>query len=91
MMEIRNVDYCMDGGTAVIDTDKGFYYVDRRLGTNTYGSIYKCDHPDGEDSIIANDVKDELLLALKNKRDGLYPYQIDVALNVLILDIKNSN
>jgi len=86
-MKIRNVDFCMDGGTAAIDTDKEFYYVDRRLGTNTYGSIYKCDHPDEEDSILANDVKDELLLALESYKDETY----QEAINILILDIKNSN
>jgi len=91
-MKIRNVDFCFDGGTAIIDTDEGFYYVDRRLGTNTCGYIYKCAYPDEEGSIIANDVKDELLLALQSNRDAMCPATIDaLILNALILDIKKCN
>ncbi len=87
-MKIFNVDFYFDGGTAIIDTDdECMYYVDRRLDSNTHGCIYKCAYPDEECSILANDVKDELLFALESHKDEMY----QEAINHLILDIKNSN
>lgn len=39
-MEIKNFDIYRDGGTIEIETDKGIFCFDERIGSNTRGGLY---------------------------------------------------
>ena len=64
-MRIISINTYRDGGTYCILTDKGEYYVDRRIHTETPYSVYDK-YPDKEEACIVNEVKDELLSAIKD-------------------------
>ena len=54
-MIINRVDYFFDGGTAILYTDEGNYYIDRRLDTTTPIHVYKDHHPDEDISVHIED------------------------------------
>jgi hypothetical protein len=51
-MKILKIDGYKDGGTIKIDTTRGEYSVDCRIGTSTKGSIF-CNYPETDNSNIA--------------------------------------
>lgn len=47
-MTILHIDMFLDGGTVVVETNKGMYYIDSRIKTTTKGKVYtdeKCAIP----------------------------------------------
>jgi len=65
-MKIIEIDGYKDGGTIKIDTTRGEYCIDCRLGTITKGSIF-CNYPKDDNSNIAPEqdkVKQELADAI---------------------------
>jgi len=81
-MRILDVDFCWDGGSAIIKTSDGQYAVDRRLDTDTPNSIWDR-HPDDEGAVRVDEVHDKLVVALK-----LYkPTRYDKAIAKLIEDL----
>jgi hypothetical protein len=65
-MEITKIDGYKDGGTIKIDTTRGEYCVDCRLGTSTKGSIF-CNYPEKDNNNLApnqDELKVELIDAL---------------------------
>ena len=63
-MKIEQVDFVMDGGTTLIKTDKGEFYVDGRLSTDTEGAIFNG-YPDEGGSKEVPEIKGELVKVLK--------------------------
>lgn len=64
-MNILRTDYYLDGGTMVAYTDKGDFYVDHRINTQTPSEIYDC-HPNEDGAQIVDDeTKIELIAALR--------------------------
>ena len=66
-MIIKRIDTYRDGGTFAIATDEGEICVDKRIGTNTKGLIYKG-YPEKNNSNLISDqkaAKEELKKALR--------------------------
>jgi len=75
-MKIYKIGFLFDGGTIGIFTDKGRFYVDRRLFTETNNSFYR-NYPNEKNSRLVNEEeKQELLLALTQ-------YSLDMYYNYL--------
>ena len=81
-MNIIDVDYCWDGGSALIGTDAGTYCVDRRIDSETPNAVYTA-YPD-EGGILCNSVRGDLLDALQR-----YGHQDD-AIQILINDLHSA-
>lgn len=39
-MEILSIDIFKDGGSIFIETDRGNFFIDRRIGSKSKGSLY---------------------------------------------------
>lgn len=64
-MKVITIDYFFDGGTAKIETDKGCFYCDGRMDTNTKNEIYS-QHPDDSGSkIVDRKIARQLFVALE--------------------------
>ena len=75
-MIIHKLETYRDGGTIKVDTDKGVFYIDRRIFTNnkvyTTGKVYD-DYPGrGNRLLNGNEIKKEIYLALENYTDDFY-------------------
>jgi hypothetical protein len=67
-MRLIKINGYLDGGTIILETDEGTFYIDRRIGTKTPEQLYDKypDKPDAE--IIRNDIiKSKLVNALENE------------------------
>lgn len=84
-MIVKSLDFCMDGGTAVIKTDQGDYYIDRRLKTETENAIYDA-HPD-EGGKLVEGVTKKIVEALIEKPRG---WEGDQAIRILIRDLSRN-
>ena len=61
-MKISNINFYKDGGTVVIVTDEGDFYVDRRVGTTTENKVFDS-YPDTGNEVplfIISDLKKAL-------------------------------
>ena len=68
-MKIISYDNFLDGGTLKLETDKGTYFVDGRIGTKTQDEIYDA-YPDDEGAkIISAEIKEEIKKCLKGYHD----------------------
>lgn len=63
-MNVLNVDFYFDGGTARIKTDVGDFYVDRRLKTNYEGYVFDRYPDDCKAFIVCDEISKELLSSL---------------------------
>jgi hypothetical protein len=98
-MIINKLETYRDGGTIKVDTDKGVFYIDRRLSwpwrlssnnkVYTTGKVYD-DYPSrGNRLSNGNEIKKEIYLALENYTDDFYQKtNIDAIRSFLI---KNKN
>jgi len=67
-MEILDITLYLDGGTIGIQTNHGAFCIDRRIGTETKGKLYRG-YPKSDNSNICNDaIKDDILTALIEER-----------------------
>ena len=84
-MITRSVVFYFDGGTAIIITDDGNYYIDRRNNSKTPMLIYDK-YPTDNGASIVGGVCDELLCSLK-----LYMDKSDnsAAIKILIKDLNS--
>ena len=68
-MKILSYDNYLDGGTLMLKTDKGTYYVDSRIGTKTQDEIYDK-YPDDEGAeYVSPEIKEEIRKCLKGYHD----------------------
>lgn len=84
-MKIINLDIWLDGGTIAIQTDEGDFYLDRRLGTDTFDEFYSH-YPDNIDAVkleINEEIKEKLIVALQDYPSGFYVNQVESLLNKL--------
>lgn len=67
-MRLIRINGCLDGGTIILETDEGTFYIDRRIDTKTPDQLYD-EYPDKSDAeIIRNDIiKNKLINALENE------------------------
>ena len=63
MTKILSVDFCLDGGTSVIETDDGTYYVDIRLETTTECSVFPS-YPENDSVVVEDQMAYELIALL---------------------------
>lgn len=69
-MKIEKVDYCFDGGSALITTDTGNYFINRSIGSkpDEYMSIYSDEHRKTK----LNHLKVEMIEALSRFSDPIF-------------------
>jgi hypothetical protein len=67
-MKILNIGMFSDGGTILLNTDKGDFFIDDRLFSKTKGLVW-TKYPDEPDAEIV-DKKDEIIQALPNFNFG---------------------
>jgi hypothetical protein len=92
-MKIINLDVYRDGGTIKVETDKGDFYIDRRLNFNndieTIGEVFD-DYPKRGNLIPnSNELKKEIYEALKDYDDGFYEEEHVEALRTFIKENTN--
>lgn len=70
--------YC-DGGTIELETDKGIFCFDNRIGSDTKGRLYDGYPKDDNSNIIENseDLETELIEGLKSYKNAFYQKSID--------------
>ena len=89
--EIKNFDVLLDGGSIVIDTNEGTYFIDNRIGSMTKDTIYKGipESLEDYDKIIKGET---LTNTIRNLIDGLSNYKNDfyqTSINYIITELKN--
>jgi hypothetical protein len=67
-MKIKSFILFRDGGTVRIETDKGIFCFDYRIGTKTEGALYKDLPKDDNSNLIedSHDLEKELIKDIKN-------------------------
>lgn len=89
--EIKKFDVLLDGGSIVIDTNEGNYFIDNRIGSMTINNIYNAIPESLED--YSNILEGETLTdTIKKLIDGLSNYKNDfyqTTVNHIITELKN--
>ena len=82
-MEIKKFEMYRDGGTIELDTDKGIFCFDGRIGSNTKGRLYKGYPKDDNGNLIENsdDLENQLIECLKLYKNDFYQRSIDYFIN----------
>ena len=82
-MEIKKFEMYLDGGTIELDTDKGIFCFDERIGSNTKGRLYDGYPKDDNSNIIENseDLENQLIECLKLYKNYSYQRSIDYFIN----------
>ena len=82
-MEIKKFEMYRDGGTIELDTDKGIFCFDGRIGSNTKGRLYKGYPKDDNSNLIENsdDLENQLIECLKLYKNDFYQRSIDYFIN----------
>ena len=78
-MKIIKYNVYLDGGTVEIETDKGVFCFDKRIGSNTKGRLYEG-YPKSDNSNLietSEDLETELIESLKSYKDRFYQKSID--------------
>ena len=90
-LEINKFEVLKDGGSIVIDTNEGTYFIDNRIGSMTIYTIYKGIPESLED--YDKVIKGEILIdTIKKLIDGLSNYKNDfyqTTINHIIIELKN--
>ena len=83
IMEIKKFEMYRDGGTIELDTDKGIFCFDERIGSNTKGRLYQGYPKDDNSNLIENseDLEIELIVCLKLYKNDFYQSSIDYFIN----------
>lgn len=78
-MEIKRFDTYLDGGTIEIETDRGTFCFDNRIGSTTNGRLYDGYPKRDNSNIIENsgELEAELLEILKSYKHSFYQKAID--------------
>jgi len=78
-MEIKSFILFRDGGTVRIETDKGIFCFDNRIGTKTKGALYADLPKDDNSNLIENshDLEKELIESLRHYKDDSIQITID--------------
>ena len=90
-LEIKKFDVLKDGGSIVIDTNEGIYFIDNRLKSMTMDTIYKGipESLEDYDKVINGET---LTDTIKKLIDGLSKYKKDfyqTAINQTVTELKN--
>ena len=82
-MKINNFKMYLDGGTIELDTDKGIFCFDERIGSNTKGILYNGYPKDDNSNLIENseDLETELIECLKLYKNDFYQSSVDYFIN----------
>jgi hypothetical protein len=78
-MEILKVDKCLDGGTIVLRTNEGDFWIDNRIRSNTKGEWFNG-YPKEDNSNLIEDseeLEERLIKALSEFKDGFYKESIN--------------
>ena len=82
-MKINNFKMYLDGGTIELETDKGIFCFDGRIGSNTKGRLYDGYPKSDNSNLIENseDLETELIECLKLYKNDFYQRSIDYFIN----------
>lgn len=79
VMQIKNFNVYLDGGTIEITTDEGTFCFDDRIKSSTKGRLYNGYPKDDNSNLIENSsaLEEQLIENLKNHKDAFYQNSID--------------
>ena len=82
-MEIKKFEMYRDGGTIELETDKGIFCFDERIGSNTKGRIYDGYPKSDNSNLIENSegLESELIEGLKLYKNDFYQSLIEYFIN----------
>ena len=89
--EVQKFGVLLDGGSTVIDTNEGTYFIDNRIGSMTRDTIYKGipESLEDYDKIIKGetltDTIKKLVVGLSNYKNDFY----QTSINYIITELKN--
>ena len=83
-MEIKKIEMYLDGGTIEIETDKGIFCFDERIGSKTKGRLYDGYPKSDNSNLIENseNLETELIECLKLYKNDFYQSSIDYFINL---------
>ena len=90
-LEIKKFGVLLDGGSIVIDTNEGTYFIDNRIGSMTIDTIYKGipESLEDYDKVIKGetltDTIEKLIVGLSNYKNDFY----QTSINYIITELKN--
>ena len=82
-MEIKKFKMYLDGGTIELETGKGIFCFDGRIGSNTKGRLYDGYPKSDNSNLIENsdELEDRIIESLKFFHDDFYQSSIERFIN----------
>ena len=90
-LEIKKFDVLLDGGSIVIDTNEGIYFIDNRIGSMSINNIYNAipesleDYSNMLEGETLTDTIEKLIDGLSNFKNDFY----QTTINHIITELKN--